>query len=410
MRIIPNMDKRVLVLPYYWCVRTFFHFRHTWLNGRLAANVVADVIINLLPLALWMLITKAVLWIPYRMRPPIHVRLCKRLDAYVFSFGQYWIGSVLSLICIFSGGWLLYSRFYKTLSPPLHDVLELNRVAPSNPTSASSSDYEHEVGIKQWRDELVSKQDFHRSYKWIPLILTFSSWFLLNFIYQFHQPFTDSKGIMAWVFYVVLHFLVTPTTITWLYLFHPQGAAGLFCWCLGSQNVGVILTHFIFPNAPPLYIRVYGDNKSPSYDMKFTDGISRSDMKIGPHIHKAVYYATPSQFGALPSVHSATAVMAFLFVCYYSRYRFIKVLAFMYIVCQWWAAVYSEHHWRIDLLVGMMYALGSFTFFHDYTKDFQKLDAKFLKARIRGDYRVGTTAGMRLIANTRLLKWFDPLS
>lgn len=405
------IDPRLVLLPFHWCLKFINHLRYTWLNGRLTTRATVDVFINLLLVLLWIILSKVVLWIPNLIRPPIYVRLCMRLDEYVFSMHPYWMGSILSLICICAGGWLIYNKFYRLISVVLPNAIELTKIGHlTDVSSTSSSEMEHEIGFKLWMDEPFSKHEFVRSYKYAPLILCFSSWFLLNLVYRFHKNYNIVKGIIAWAFYVVLHFLVPIVTSLWLYLFQPQGATALFWWNLGLQNLMALITHFIFPNAPPLYIRVYGDNKPPSYDMKFTDGISRSDMKIGPHIHKAVYWATPSKFGALPSLHSATAVTAFLFACYYSRYNTIKALAFLYIILQWWAAVYSEHHWRVDLLTGMFYSLGTFTFFHSYTGSFQKLDQQFIKSRQKGDLRAGTTAGMRLFANSRFSNWFDPLS
>lgn len=355
-----------------------------------------------------MLLSKLVLWIPNLSRPPIHVRFCMRLDEYIFATQKYGMGSVLSVVCLCLGGWLVYTKYYLSLPVLLPQAVELAPVGPLPPMSSSSSDVEQEIGLKLLDEPFVAA-DYGRSYRSVPLVLFFSSWFVLNLVYQFRKNYNLAKGILAWALYVVLHFLVPVVTTLWLYLFHPQGAAGLFCWTLGVQNIATLATNFVFPNAPPLYVRVYGDNKPPSYDMKFTDGISRSDMKIGPHIHKAVYYATPTKFGAFPSLHSATAVTAFLFVCYYSRYRALKVLAFVYVVFQWWAAVYSEHHWRTDLLAGMFYSLCTFTMIYSHRKSFYKLDEKFATARRRGDHRAGTTGGMRLAANTGMVSWFDPL-
>lgn len=102
------------------------------------------------------------------------------------------------------------------------------------------------------------------------------------------------------------------------------------------------------------------------------------------------------------------AVMTFLFVGYYARWTIIKLLAFSFVCIQWWATIYLDHHWRLDLICGMMYSITWFTII--YKLRIIKSDAKFVKLRLSYDFNNGSTMGMRVFRNTKLQSFFDPLS
>ena len=145
------IDPRLVLLPFHWCLKFINHLRYTWLNGRLTTRATVDVFINLLLVLLWIILSKVVLWIPNLIRPPIYVRLCMRLDEYVFSMHPYWMGSILSLICICAGGWLIYNKFYRLISVVLPNAIELTKIGHlTDVSSTSSSEMEHEIGFKLW--------------------------------------------------------------------------------------------------------------------------------------------------------------------------------------------------------------------------------------------------------------------
>lgn len=69
-----------------------------------------------------------------------------------------------------------------------------------------------------------------------------------------------------------------------------------------------------------------------------------------------------------------------------------------YVLWQWFSTMYLRHHWRIDLLGGLIYSAGVFSIFY---RSLQRID----KA-----YAFGVSGGngwQRLFEGTRLQYWFD---
>ncbi|RLV90615.1 Inositolphosphotransferase 1 [Spathaspora sp. JA1] len=243
-----------------------------------------------------------------------------------------------------------------------------------------------------------------------PPLLFLISWVLLNIDYWFKDPLTTHKDLLAWVLYVICHITIPIVTAVWLYVFHPPGALKLYGITLGMQNISGVLTHLLFPNAPPWFINLYGEDKEADYEMPgYAAGLIRVDIALGTHLHSKGFHASPIVFGAIPSLHSAMAVLTFFFISYYARWTLVKVAAFLFVAIQWWATIYLEHHWRIDLFIGLIYALFWFTIVRNIRFGLSRVDENFIKSRLKFDFEKGSTMGMRVFRNTRLQRFFDPL-
>ncbi|KAI5958088.1 hypothetical protein KGF57_002896 [Candida theae] len=170
--------------------------------------------------------------------------------------------------------------------------------------STSSEHYPFKLLHTDTNEDVINKW-----WRRAPAILLCSSWIVLNILYALKQPVYKTKNIIAWIFHVPVHFLVPPMIGTWLYIWHAPGALKLFVFSSGLQNVALLCTYLVFPNATPTFIKLYGDNKVPTFDMVYTDGQAAQDKKFSLFYHKAVYYATPLKFASFPSLHSAFACL-----------------------------------------------------------------------------------------------------
>lgn len=295
-----------------------------------------------------------------------------------------------------------------TLSPTsdLNNFTEEEELFELNATSADS-EYYH---FKPLQTEATTEEFINKWWRKIPVILLCSAWIVLNILFAFKQPVYKTKNIIAWVFHVPVHFIVPPMIGTWLYIWHAPGAVRLFTFCMGLQNITLLFTYLVFPNAPPTFIKLYGDNKVPTFDMIYSDGQASQDKKFSIFYHRAVYYATPLKFASFPSLHSAFACLICFFVCHYSRWSSFKLLGVINVLGQWWADLYFDHHWRVDNLGGLIYAIVTWTLLKNWHHGLADVDTRFTKARVQGDYVNGSTMGMRLFRNTKLQNLFDPLS
>lgn len=426
------------------------------LNGRTVLTLPLNFFLNFLPIYVWLLIFKNAGLIPKTIRPPIHVALAYRVDMWMFSASRSIVGCLLTVTVSVGGAWLLYVRHlhrggpyhklaahtpsllllsYDDLELLAFDDLEHHAKTASiyTVTLQAPGDFQDDPRIgaleffaprsSRWVAETASATNTkiaahvrashgHRPYNcwaWAPAALLAASWFILNVDHWLATPLSTARDAVSWFSYVLGHFCVPLFTGIWLYVFHAPGALRLFSFALGAQNIAGVLTHLVFPNAPPWFIHMKGEMAHADYDTPgYAAGLTRAPFGTGAHMVTKGFHASPIVFGALPSLHSAMAVMCFFFVCYYSLWTAAKLALFLFVVLQWWATIYLDHHWRLDLFAGMLYSIALFVVF--YTWGMPGVDERFINARLRFDFENGSTMGMRVFRNTVLQPFFDPLS
>jgi hypothetical protein len=121
------------------------------------------------------------------------------------------------------------------------------------------------------------------------------------------------------------------------------------------------IIYYIYPAAPPWYIQQYG------YDFIAgtpgnTAGLSRFDAFFGVGVFKGLYQQSSNVFAAMPSLHSAYPII----VLYYGiknklgRANFFFATVMMGI---WFSAVYTSHHYILDVFAGIGCAIGGIALF-----------------------------------------------
>ncbi len=116
------------------------------------------------------------------------------------------------------------------------------------------------------------------------------------------------------------------------------------------------LTYYLYPAAPPWYLADYGPGPAVLEAAPSAAGAARADALLGTTIFAQFYARSPNVFGAIPSLHVAIPLLAFVFSWRDHNLRwplgaYTAVMAF--------SAVYLNHHYVVDLLWGATYALGS---------------------------------------------------
>ncbi|RDL37333.1 PAP2-domain-containing protein [Venustampulla echinocandica] len=222
--------------------------------------------------------------------------------------------------------------------------------------------------------------------------------FLLNILYLGTHNLSAALDVFTWLSYGVLHFLSPFLAAFWLWLFAPPGVVSIFAWSFGIQNCLGIITHLSFPTAAPWYGDQYGYPLPPgNYSMPGSAaGLVRVDKVLGTHIYQNAFKASPLVFGAFPSLHGAFSCCCFFFIARYSR-KGAFMLGF-YVLWQWFSTIYLRHHWRIDLLSGLIYSAFAFSIFY---RSLVRMD-KMYAAGFSGD-----NGWQRLFAGTRLQRVFD---
>lgn len=192
-------------------------------------------------------------------------------------------------------------------------------------------------------------------------------------------PFQD---VLAWIFYGVLHFASPFLAGWWIWGFGPPGAAIVYGMTLGAQNLCGLGTHLIFPNAAPWYYDAYPADTIPTYDFPGNPaGLVRVDQALGTHLYRAAFKKSPVVFGALPSLHAASATCFSFYVARYGG-KWGHIIMFIYSTMMFWSTQYLHHHFAVDLLMGTLYSVIAFSIAYIWLR---KLEAKHEKeATTRG--------------------------
>ena len=82
-------------------------------------------------------------------------------------------------------------------------------------------------------------------------------------------------------------------------------------------------------------------------------GLGRFDAMTGLQVFHSLYGKNANVFAAIPSLHAAYMLIATIYAII-GRQNKITIAAFAFIcIGIWWTAVYTGHHYIIDVLLGI---------------------------------------------------------
>jgi hypothetical protein len=121
------------------------------------------------------------------------------------------------------------------------------------------------------------------------------------------------------------------------------------------------IIYYAHPAAPPWYVQLYGFRFIPSVH-GHTAGLARFDHLFHTDTFKSIYEKSSNVFAAMPSLHSSYPTI----VLYYgirNRLGKINLLFALITVGIWFAAVYTSHHYVLDVLAGITCAITGISLF-----------------------------------------------
>lgn len=120
--------------------------------------------------------------------------------------------------------------------------------------------------------------------------------------------------------------------------------------------------YYIHPAAPPWYAMNYGFEAILDTPGNVA-GLGRFDELLGCSIFNSIYGRNANVFAAVPSLHAAYMVVALAYAVMGRCKKWVITLFAIIMVGIWWTAVYSGHHYIIDVLLGITCSLlGIFLF------------------------------------------------
>jgi len=164
-----------------------------------------------------------------------------------------------------------------------------------------------------------------------------------------HIAFLDILSGLFYLCWVPLPIFYT----IWLDATGYKGLAFRMACAFLFVNLVGFCGYYIHPAAPPWYVMQYG------FDLKFNTpgnvaGFENFDSLLGINLFHSIYSGNANVFAAIPSLHAAYCPVALYYATKVKNNRtWIAILTFVSVGI-WFSAVYSGHHYIIDVLLGIL--------------------------------------------------------
>ena len=172
--------------------------------------------------------------------------------------------------------------------------------------------------------------------------------------------------VLAGIFY--LTWIPVPLLFAGYLFFKNRRQYFYFSLTFLLVNIIGFIIYYAYPAAPPWYVQQHGFDFYPSTPGS-TAGLSRFDHFFYSGIFKSIYAKSSNVFAAMPSLHSSYPVIV-LYFGIKNKFGMLNVLFAVIMMGIWFAAIYSSHHYVLDILAGIGCAMtGIFLFQHLISKN-----------------------------------------
>ena len=120
-------------------------------------------------------------------------------------------------------------------------------------------------------------------------------------------------------------------------------------------NMLGFIIYYIYPAAPPWYFQLQGDIFIAGTPGN-TAGLSRFDLYFTTGIFRNLYSKSSNVFAAMPSLHSAYPVIVLYYGIRRREHLIVNLIFTTVMFGIWFAAVYTSHHYVLDVLAGILTA------------------------------------------------------
>lgn len=133
------------------------------------------------------------------------------------------------------------------------------------------------------------------------------------------------------------------------------------------MNLMAFATYILYPAAAPWYVEQHGFDQPIGPVVGQAAGLIHFDQIIGSNFSTRLYSQNPVVFGAVPSMHAGFTMFGSLYA-----FRIGKIFGsfiFFYAMTMWFSALYLQHHYLIDIVWGVGYALAAYGLVEFWLKD-----------------------------------------
>jgi hypothetical protein len=140
--------------------------------------------------------------------------------------------------------------------------------------------------------------------------------------------------------------------------FKDYHATMRFAWVFFLMNVAAFVTYHVYPAAPPWYYHAHGCEISMTAMPSAGPRLLHVDEVLGISYFKGLYARSSDLYGAVPSLHVAYPLLIVLEGWRSFRWP-ARVASLIFAASMAFAAVYLDHHWIFDIVLGVGYCLGA---------------------------------------------------
>lgn len=127
-------------------------------------------------------------------------------------------------------------------------------------------------------------------------------------------------------------------------------------------NLLGFVIYYTFPAAPPWYIQEHGFTFIANTPGN-TGGLVRFDQYFNVHIFQSIYQKGSNVFAAMPSLHSAYPIIV-VYYAFKNHVGLMKVVLITVMAGIWLTAIYTSHHYVLDVLAGIITATFGINLFN----------------------------------------------
>lgn len=189
-----------------------------------------------------------------------------------------------------------------------------------------------------------------------PSILTPNEYWLMHKI-----PFLN---VLTGLFY--LTWIPIPLSFATYLFFKDRPAFYPFALTFVLVNLLGFIIYYLYPAAPPWYVQTHGFDFEP-HTPGNTAGLAKFDQYVGAPVFASIYAKSSNVFAAMPSLHSSYPVIV-LYHSFRKRLGLANWFFGLIMVGIWFSAVYTSHHYVLDVLAGITCALTGIILFHQVQK------------------------------------------
>jgi hypothetical protein len=176
---------------------------------------------------------------------------------------------------------------------------------------------------------------------------------LNDYFYQHHWDWAD-------VYFAIPYgtFIFACLGVAVILYFKDYAAAQRFAWIFFLMNVLGFITYHVIPAAPPWYYHAHGCEISMTAMPSEGTRLANADHLLGITYFHGMYSRSSDLYGALPSLHVAYPLLIVI-----EGWRSFgwpaRIAAMLFAASMAFAAVYLDHHWVTDVVLGMIYCAVS---------------------------------------------------